>query len=252
MTISDADLQLSEPTKLPPEEVHLWRIELATVAQGEPRWRKILSPDEQTRAARFHFARDRQRFAATRALLRIVLGSYAGLEPEKLVFSYSDKGKPFLNSQGTEDGVEFNVSHSGETALLAVARGRAVGVDVEQIRDNLDPLAIARRYFSPHEQSQLEAFEKREHYAGFFRCWTRKEAYIKARGDGLSLALDSFDVSLKPDDQDALLACRAAETDVKTWLLREVTVGEGYAAALCVQGRGWRLTSDFNKSELSV
>lgn len=212
----------------------------------------MLSPDEQTRAARFHFARDRQRFAATRALLRIVLGGYVDLEPTKLVFSYSDKGKPFLNSQGTEDAVEFNISHSGEIALLAVARGRAVGVDVEQIRENLDPLAIARRYFSPYEQSQLEALEQRDHYAGFFRCWTRKEAYIKARGDGLSLALDSFDVSLQPADQDALLACRAADTDIKTWLLREVTVGEGYTAALCVQGRGWRLTSDFNKTKLSV
>jgi 4'-phosphopantetheinyl transferase len=230
-----------EPAELPPDEVHLWRIELATVVQGESRWQKILSPDEQTRAARFHFARDRQRFAATRALLRIVLGGYVGSEPEKLVFSYLDKGKPFLNSRGARDAIEFNVSHSGDVALLAIARGRPVGVDVEQIRENLDPLAIAHRYFSPHEQSQLGTLEERDRYAGFFRCWTRKEAYIKARGDGLSVSLNAFDVSLKPGNQDALLACRIAEPDITTWLLREVTAGEGYAAALCVQGRGWQL-----------
>lgn len=241
--ISDPEFQMLECAEVPPDDVHLWRIELAAVVPGESRWQRILSPDEQTRAARFHFARDRQRFSATRALLRIVLGSYVGSAPEKLVFAYLDKGKPFLKSRGTDDALEFNVSHSGDVALLAITRGRSVGVDVEQIRENLDPLAIARRYFSPHEQSRLGTLEGSDRYAGFFRCWTRKEAYIKARGDGLSLPLDAFDVSLNPGDQNALLACRTPDPDTKMWSLREVTAGEGYVAALCVQGQGWRLQS---------
>ncbi len=242
MTISDPEF-LPGPKELLQDEVHLWRVELASLAEAESRWQMLLSPDEQTRAARFHFVRDRQRFSATRALLRIVLASYLGSAPEQLTFSYSDKGKPYLKSRRTDDAVEFNISHSGQIALLAFARGRAVGVDVEQIRDNLDPLAIARRYFSAQEQRQLAALEESERYAGFFRCWTRKEAYIKARGDGLSLPLDSFDVSLKPGDERALLACRTTRPDITIWSLREVMAGEGYAAALCVRGQGWRLKS---------
>lgn len=242
MTISDPDFW-PEPLVLPGEEVHLWRVDLAAVADGESRWLTILSPDEQTRAARFRFARDRRRFAATRAVLRMVLGAYLGSEPGKIIFAYAEKGKPSLRSQNSAESIEFNVSHSGDVALLAFARGRPLGVDVEQVRDNLDPLAIARRYFSAQEQSQLAALAPEERYAGFFRCWTRKEAYIKARGDGLSLPLDSFDVSLAARDQNALLGCRTDDTDITMWPLRDIEVATGYTSALCVQGRGWKLKS---------
>lgn len=237
--ISDPDFQLAAPLTLPLDEVHLWRIDLAAVATAEQRWQQILSADERTRAARFHFPHDRQHFTATRALLRTILASYVASEPAKLVFRYSEKDKPSLALAGNQ--VEFNVSHSGTRALLAFARGRALGVDVERIREDLDPIALARRFFSTHEQNQLAALDPTEKYSGFFRCWTRKEAYIKARGTGLSLPLDQFDVSLQAGDENALLTTRPDPLQAGLWSLQEIPAGDGYIAALCVQGHGWRL-----------
>ena len=241
MHISDPDFEPTAQVALPEDEVHLWRIDLAAVAVGEKRWLQILSPDERTRAARFHFSHDRQHFAATRALLRTILASYIASEPAELVFRYSEKDKPSLALVGNQ--VEFNVSHSGTMALLAFARGRALGVDVEKIREDFDPDALAHRFFSSEEQHQLGAIPPLERYHGFFRCWTRKEAYIKAKGAGLSLPLDQFDVSLRAGDENALLATRPDIAEAALWSLQDVPAGEGYVAALCVQGYGWRLKS---------
>ena len=237
--ISDPHFQLAAQLTLPEDEVHLWQIELAAVATSEQRWQQVLSTDEQTRAARFHFSRDRQHFTATRALLRTILASYVASEPAKLVFRYSEKDKPSLALAGNQ--VEFNVSHSGTTALLAFARGRVLGVDVERIREDLDPTALAQRFFSTHEQNQLAAVSPSEKYHAFFRGWTRKEAYIKAKGTGLSLPLDQFDVSLQPGDENALRATRPDAAEAALWSLQEIKAGDGYVAALCVQGQGWRL-----------
>jgi len=241
--ISDPAFQLDGRLALPEDEVHLWRIDLAAVAEGEQRWQQILSADERVRAERFHSSRDRQSFTATRALLRTILGGYLGSDPGQLIFRYSEKDKPSLSPGQSENPVEFNVSHSGARSLLAFARGRALGVDVEQIRGDFDHEAIAQRFFSEREQNDLAALAPAERYDGFFRCWTRKEAYIKARGTGLSLPLHEFDVSLKPGDENALLATRLDEVDATEWSLREVPAGHGYVAALCVQGHGWKLKS---------
>lgn len=240
LNISNAAFQVEAPIALPADEVHVWRVELAHVATAKQRWEPILSADERTRAARFHFLRDRQRYTATRALLRMLLSGYLGLNPQELVFSYSKSGKPSLNS-GDNEKLEFNVSHSGEIALLAFTRDRDVGVDVEQIRENFDHEAIAGRFFSVPEQQQLAALPMAERYRGFFRCWTRKEAYIKAEGSGLSLPLQQFDVSLGAGAPSLLLATRPDSAEAARWTLREVPAGEGYVAALCVQGDGWRL-----------
>jgi len=241
MNISDAAFRLEAPIALPQDEVHLWRLDLAAVAKGEQRWEQILSPDERARAARFHFPRDRQYFTAARAVLRTILASYEASDPKELVFRYSDKDKPFLSRRHTGSNVEFNVSHSGDVALLAFARRRELGVDVEKVRENFEHEAIARRFFSEQEQRQLAALAPAERYAGFFRCWTRKEAYIKAQGIGLSLPLHQFDVSLKPGDASALLSTRPDRSEVTRWSLQEVPAGDGYVAALCVRGDGWRL-----------
>jgi 4'-phosphopantetheinyl transferase len=243
MHIADPDFQLGKSLPLAADEVHLWRIDLAAVASAEKRWQEILSPDERARAARFHFERDRQHFTATRALLRMILAGYLGSDPAQLAFRYSEKEKPSLDPQTSPHPVKFNVSHSGTAALLAFARGRALGVDVEIIREDFDPSALSHRFFSTHEQSQFAALDPSEKYSGFFRCWTRKEAYIKAVGTGLSLPLDQFDVSLLPGDQNALVATRPEVSDAAMWSLREVPAGEGYVAALCVRGQGWQLKS---------
>jgi 4'-phosphopantetheinyl transferase len=243
MHISDPAFQLETQIPLLEDEVHLWLVELATVAQGEQRWKQILSADERARAVRFHFSRDSKYFTATRALLRIIAGSYVNSDPRELVFQYAEKEKPSLTPSQPANQLEFNISHSGEIALLSFARGRALGVDVEQLRDNFDHEAIARRFFSEAEQLELAALAPSERNHGFFRCWTRKEAYIKARGAGLSLPLSEFDVSLKPHDENALLATRPDGAEGAQWSLRDVPAGEGYVAALCVRGHGWRLKS---------
>jgi 4'-phosphopantetheinyl transferase len=243
MHITDPDFQLGTQLTLAEDEVHLWRIDLSVVAPAEQRWQKILSPDERARAARFHFDRDRQHYTATRALLRTLLASYVSSDPAELVFRYSEREKPSLGVPHSQQAVEFNVSHSGTAALLAFARGRALGVDIEMIREGFDPVGLAHRFFSTHEQSQLAALDPSDKYPGFFRCWTRKESYIKAVGTGLSLPLDQFDVSLLPGDQNALLATRPEVSDAAMWSLREVPAGAGYIAALCVRGQGWRLQS---------
>ena len=155
MNISEPAFQIERRIALPEDEVHLWRIDLASAAKGEQRWEQVLSPDERARASRFHFSQDRQYFSATRALLRTLLAGYVGANPTELVFYYSEKEKPSLISVPSGSHVEFNVSHSGAVALLAFARGRALGVDVEQLRENFDHAAIARRFFSEQEQRQL-------------------------------------------------------------------------------------------------
>ena len=243
MNISDAAFRLEGPVVLPVDEVHLWRVDLAAVAKEQDRWRAILSPEERARAERFLFSRDREYFTATRALLRTILASYLDSDPASLAFHYSEKEKPSLQTPKSGDPIEFNVSHSGDAALLAFAWGRPLGVDVEQVRDNFDHLAIARRFFSEQEQRELAALAPSEQCHGFFRCWTRKESYVKAQGAGLSLPLSQFDVSLKPGDEDALLSTRPDHDEAARWSMREVPAGEGYLAALCVKGRGWKLRS---------
>jgi 4'-phosphopantetheinyl transferase len=242
MNISDPAFRLEVQLKLPEDEVHLWRVDLAAAAAGEQRWKQVLSEDERRRAARFHFSRDREYFTATRALLRTILGNYAARDPTQLVFCYSDNEKPSL-SPDSGRGLEFNVSHSGTTAVLAFTRGRALGVDVEQLREDFDHDAIARRFFSAREVQQLAALDPTERYPAFFRCWTRKEAYIKAVGTGLSLPLHQFDVSVRPDDGNALLSTRPDSEEAARWILQEVPAGKGYVAALCVRGQGWSLKS---------
>ena len=241
MHISDPGFEPPDRMVLPKDEVCVWRIDLDTVASAEPRWQRLLSQQELARANRFLFARDRQNFTSTRALLRIILGGYLEQDPRELSFVYSEREKPSLSPLQNAGGIEFNVSHSGSRALLAFARGRELGVDVEQIRTDFDYESLSRRFFSPAEQAELSALSQSERASGFFRCWTRKESYIKAHGAGLSLPLDAFDVSLAPGAQNALLATRPNRGEAALWSLREIDAGEGYEGALCVRGNGWIL-----------
>jgi len=241
MNITDSSFRIDEALTLPEDEVQLWRVELDALSDEESRWQALLSSDEAARASRFHFARDRHRFSASRALLRIILASYLKTDPSALAFSYSDKEKPSLAPAQATSGFAFNISHSGGIALLAFTRGREIGVDVEQIRHDFDLEGIARRFFSAHEQTQIAALPATEKTEAFFRCWTRKESYIKATGDGLSLPLSQFDVSLTAEQPSLLLATRPDPSEASRWLLQEVPGGPGYIAALCVRGRDWKL-----------
>ncbi len=210
--------------------VHVWRFSLDQPFQSLERFRRLLEPDELNRASRFHFEKHRQHFIVARGFLRTVLGRYLEMQPEALRFSYGAYGKPALAS---EHGLRFNLSHSHEVALLAVTLNVEIGVDVEHIRADFASEEIARRFFSRAEVEVFNALPQQEQVAAFFRCWTRKEAYIKAIGKGLSQALDAFDVTLAPGVQAALL--RAEEDNVERWWMSNVDVGEGYAGALAVE-----------------
>jgi 4'-phosphopantetheinyl transferase len=243
MGVQDQDFRIG-PLALGESEVHLWRVDLNQAAANELRWQPLLSVDERERANRFHFEKDRQRFSTTRALLRMLLAAYLQSTPESLRFHYADKGKPSLDGPHLESKLMFNVSHSGDVALFAITRGREIGVDVEQVRRNSDLDAIAPRFFSAHEQAQLNALAPEQQVEAFFRCWTRKEAYIKARGEGLSLPLSQFDVSVGLDfgGENALLATRPDPEEARRWSVRDVATSPEYAAAVAVHGDGWQLT----------
>jgi 4'-phosphopantetheinyl transferase len=239
--IKNSAFKIETPLALPDDEVQLWRVDLESIGPDEARWQKVLSPDETSRASRFHFAVDRQLFVASRALLRTILAGYLAINPKDLTFSYSKREKPFLGLAYADCGIRFNLSHSGGIALYAFARRRELGVDVEQVRRDFAVEAIARRFFSAHEQEQLADLPAAEKIDAFFRCWTRKEAYIKATGDGLSLPLTQFDVSLAEGNTDALVTTRPDTAEARRWLLCEIPAGTGYVAALCVRGQDWKL-----------
>jgi len=231
---------------LTPDEVHLWRASLdVTVTARVTRLERTLSPDERDRATRYRFARDRVRYIVARGTLRAILGRYLDLDPAGLRFVYGPQGKPALAPEhgAGEDTFSFNLSHAGDGALYAVTRGRRVGVDVEQVVPDVAGSTVPEHTFSPHEVAVLRALPLDEQTAAFFRCWTRKEVYVKALGAGFSLDLTSFDVSLAPGDPPALLATRPDPTEVARWSLHDVEAGPGYVAALAVEGHDVRLTT---------
>jgi 4'-phosphopantetheinyl transferase len=175
--------------------IHIWRSWLSLDSHDLKRLRSYLTSDEQDRAARFRFDRDRNRYIVARGILRTVLGLYLQKPPESLRFRYGPRGKPSLDLVASPQSLEFNLSHSDDLALFAIGWNRNLGVDVEQIRPNFGGEEIAQRYFSAAEAQALVQLPVEDRPAGFFKCWTRKEAYIKASGEGLQIPFDSFDVS---------------------------------------------------------
>lgn len=227
---------------LTPDEVHLWRASLdVTVTARVTRLGRTLAPDERERAARYRFERDRVRDIVARGTLRAILGRYLDLDPAGLRFVYGPQGKPALAPEHGRE-LSFNLSHAGDVALYAVTRGRRVGVDVEQVVPDVAGSTVPEHTFSPHEVAVLRALPLDEQTAAFFRCWTRKEAYVKALGAGFSLDLTSFDVSLAPGEPPALLATRHDPTEAARWSLHDVDAGPGYVAVLVVEGHDLRLT----------
>lgn len=217
-----------------PNEIHVWRINLT--APGLCDNQQILSNDERIRASRFRFHTDSDRFIAARSSLRTILARYLRTKPEALQFGVNPFGKPHLAGDQGELGLRFNLSHSHEMALLAVARNRDVGVDVEWMRDDFATDEVAQSFFSRSEVNQLLSIAPELKTHAFFNCWTRKEAYIKARGEGLSFPLDQFDVAFAPDARPALIGNRRDPAEVWRWSFEELSPASGYAAALALEG----------------
>lgn len=221
---------------LAPDEVHVWR---ASLSQGKLAVRAsldILSHAERQRADKFYFERDREHFIVGRGVLRKILGRYLEVSPERISFAYNRYGKPALSAEAGDQQLRFNVSHSHGLALYAFARGREVGVDIEFAREDFASLEVAGHFFSPQEVATLRALPASELTRAFFNCWTRKEAFIKALGEGLSHPLDGFVVSLRPGEPASLLSVDGQPQEAARWSLTELFPGEGYAAALAVEG----------------
>jgi 4'-phosphopantetheinyl transferase len=227
--------------KLDGDEVHVWRACLDQTTSRIDRLYTVLSPDERERAGRFYFQRDREHYIVARGVLRMILGRYLEIQPDRVRFCYSPYGKPSLVDEDGGDLLRFNLSHSGGLVLYAVACDRELGIDIECIRDDLADKEIADRFFSAAEVAVLQTLARDVWSQAFFNCWTRKEAYIKALGEGLSHPLHEFDVSLVPGEPAALLSTRRDPKEASCWSLRELETGAGYVAALAVKGHDWRL-----------
>jgi 4'-phosphopantetheinyl transferase len=222
--------------EIEPHQVDIWRIKLDVSTQLLRVLEGMISTDEAERAARFHFPIHRDRFIAAHGCLRDILTRYLPLDSRSLSFSVNDYGKPSLSETFSEHALEFNLSHSGDFALVAVTLNRQVGVDVEYMREEVSRVEIARRYFSEREVSDFLSVPPEGQNVTFFNCWTRKEAYIKAHGLGLSLPLDSFDVSLIPGEPAILRATRPNPQEAVRWTLKHLEVHPNYAAAVAVKG----------------
>ncbi|MHC1725284.1 MAG: 4'-phosphopantetheinyl transferase superfamily protein [Syntrophobacteraceae bacterium] len=223
------------------DEVHVWSAYLDLPKPEVDLLQEVLSADEWARAAKFHFPRDRRRFIAGRAALRMILGMYLGVASKSLVLAYGPHGKPMID--GCKDGaLRFNLSHSQGLAVIGVTLGAEIGVDVEYMHLLPDQDTIAMLHFSPSENAALWTLPPDRRTEAFFTCWTRKEAYLKALGDGLARQLDSFDVSFLPGEAARLLCVRDNTAEASRWTLAGLTPIDGTVAALAVDLPAARVT----------
>lgn len=226
-----------------PGEVHVWLIDLDGAGAGPAEW-AVLAADERARAEAYRFDHLRRRYVAACAAVRRLLAACLGANahPEALRFERGPQGKPFLTGG---DDLQFNLSHAAGWALLAVTRGRRIGVDVEAVRDLRDLTALAERFFAPGERAALAAVAPPLRAQAFTACWTRKEAYIKALGTGLAEPLEQFEVSLQPGAPARLVWVADDAAAPARWTLVDLPTPDGYAGAIAVDGpiahlRLWR------------
>lgn len=234
--------------KLPPasvqltsNDVHVWRASFRQLKPLLRHFESLISPDERMKASRYRFEDNREEYIIARGLLRHLLGSYLGKKPASLQFFYNPYGKPAINSEAGNNRITFNLSHAHGYILYVFTKGREVGIDLEKIRPEAAHDGVAERFFSKKEVSTLRALPRHAQAIGFFNCWTRKEAYIKARGEGLTIPLNQFDVSLIPGEPAALLESRVDPADTSRWTLKSLDMGTQYIAALAVEGQHWDL-----------
>jgi len=230
---ADSLLQPSAP-RLDSGEIHLWEFPLSASESRFADYAELLSTEERTRASRFHFERDARRFTIARGIVRAILGAYALSPASELTFACAKHGKPALANSASNLG--FNVSHSSEMGLLGIALGREIGVDIEAIRPDVETDKLAERFFSARERESIRSLPEEQRVSAFFRCWSCKEAFLKAQGVGLSRSLGSFDVEVNPKRPASLLATRPEASEAKEWALHEVETMPGYAAAVSAQG----------------
>ena len=225
--------------RLPVDRIDVWIISLietdnspeAVTGAIIPGATSCLSADERARGERFAFDRDRRRFVLGRAAVRQILASYLGCTPAEIVFAYGEFGKPRLDGRHAGAGLQFNASGSGDVAVCAVTSGQAVGIDIEQLRDDCDP-DVVRYALSDAEQSEFERIPAAEQPAAFYRTWTRKEAYLKAVGCGLSRPLASFAVNVTPGTPPRLVRDDQAPIATANWSFADFDPTQGWVGTL--------------------
>lgn len=225
------DLQLAD------DHVDVWRVPLTDHDMPVERFASWLNDEERAKADRYRIPTKREEFITVRGFLRGVLARLLDTDPASFTFMYGLHGKPYLAQRFAGSTVSFNVSHSGRWALVAVMPQRQLGVDVERARPKIDCQGLAKRFFSPAEADDLMSLPPADRRDAFFACWTRKEAFVKAVGNGISLGLDKFDVSLRPGEPPKLLTTRWDTTEAQRWSVLELPMPQGYRAAAVVQGQ---------------
>jgi 4'-phosphopantetheinyl transferase len=225
---------------LPKDEVHVWRVDLKAWEKEADSLLELLDQEERERAARFKFPAPRNQFLISRALLRRALGRYQQIEAREVRFRTTANGKPELGEGGD---LRFNLSHTEGVTVFAIARNRQVGIDVERIREDTNAMELAERFFSRQEVQWLQSQPAAQHIPSFFTCWTAKEAYIKAQGEGLSLLLSSFGVlpAVAGASSELQLEVYDDPEESRRWSMWRLELGPGLRAALAIEGQVCRV-----------
>lgn len=224
-------MKLEKLPNLAENEIHIWYGNTALTKDFIPKYYNLLSLDEKEKAKKFRFEKDANQFICCRSLLRILSAHYLNTVPKSINFSYGKYNKPDYNPSKS---LKFNVSHSGDYGMIGFALNSEIGVDVEKIKSNFDAFDIAQNFFSELEIKALKNIDIKESKEAFFRCWTRKEGFIKAKSKGLSFPLDAFSVSLDSDSSAELLETKWNHGEKKIWSLYSFKPAEEYISAICV------------------
>jgi 4'-phosphopantetheinyl transferase len=247
--IADGNLwrKAATPMPLPPGTVQVWRASIAGIEARETVWRAALSPEELERARRFRSSERRRQFLGGRVLLRTALGACLQCEPASVSLSVEANGKPVLQETGLRSDIEVNISHSGDIALCVLARGRAVGIDVEKVVERSHLPRVARRLFTPSECAAWSALPEDQRLAGFYRCWTSKEAYLKALGDPRRSLMAGLESEADPMAPAVQVRTTGEGGRRRTWTFHSFAPAEGYLATAVAEGDAlqWKFVEAF-------
>ncbi len=219
-------------------EVHIWRTSLLRTAGEYRQLQTFLDENELAHAQSFFSIEKRWHWVAARGTLRFLLGMYLRTYPAQLTFCYNAHGKPDLGDEWQQEHIRFNLSHSTGLALYAFVRRRQIGLDIERVRASVRHMRLAQQKFAPGEYETLQRLSPAEQQQAFFTCWTRKEAYLKARGEGMAYGLRSFEVSLKPGEPAVLLVNHLDPFECQRWSIKDILPGEDYVGTLIVERKG--------------
>jgi len=222
-------------------EVHVWRFCLDAPGPERLALESLLSSPERERAEGIRIDSHRRRYVVGHGRLRRILARYLDVAAGAIDFGRHPRGKPFINPAQNPNDIQFNFSHTADTALVAIAIGRTLGVDVEEHRDDVDMELIARRQFAPGEQDRMVSLPRDERAVAFYRCWTRKEAYLKAIGDGIAGGLQGFEVTFLANEAPALLRAKGGPEECRRWSIVPLDAGAGLSAACVVEGQPARV-----------